>query len=176
MHPLYTLAYPILAKADREFIDAFRDKHDVPFRDVVAPHFTQVFGCTYMSEDAFCSHIAQTAKVLRPIEFVCRYAMLGSNHADPIAHIFLVPDEGYSQLSLQHDRLYSGALAQYQRLDIPFTPHITIGTLGDRLAAKRLCDELNKDGLEIAGRVDTLTVAALVDGKIRDIASYPLEQ
>jgi hypothetical protein len=65
-------------------------------------------------------------------------------------------------------------LSSYLRLDIPFIPHITIGTLADRRAAKQLCDDLNQRGLTIDGSVDALTVGALVDGKINNIVSFPL--
>ena len=174
MRTLYTLAYPALAAADFAFINAFRHQHDVPYRDLVRPHFTQVFACRDVAQSAYLDHVAAVAKAGRPISFVCRYAMLGVDHASPVAHVFLLPDEGHSALSLQHDQLYTGVLTPYLRLDIPFTPHITIGTLDDRLAAKALCDDLNRDGLSIAGQIGALTVAALEDGKIHDIAAFPL--
>lgn len=171
---LYALAYPVLKDRDRAFIDAYRDRHDVPYRDVVAPHFTQVFGCDAVSETDFCDHVGAIAGQLQPVTFICRYAMLGVDHQSPTGHVFLVPDEGYGALSLQHDRIYTGVLRPYLRLDIPFTPHITIGTVEDLSAAKRLCDALNRDGVEIAGRIEALTVGALIDGRIKDLARYPL--
>ena len=174
MRTLYTIAYPTLAAADFAFINEFRHQHDLPYRDVVRPHFTQVFGCRDIAEPDYLDHVAAVAKASQPINFVCRYAMLGADHALPIAHVFLLPDEGHSALSLQHDQLYTGALARHLRLDIPFTPHITIGTLDDRVAAKALCDGLNRDGLNICGQIGVLTVAALEDGKILDIAGFTL--
>ena len=42
MRKLYTLAYPQLDEADAHFIRQFRHEHDIPYRDVVAPHFTMV--------------------------------------------------------------------------------------------------------------------------------------
>ncbi|MEM1046661.1 MAG: 2'-5' RNA ligase family protein [Pseudomonadota bacterium] len=171
---LYALAYPVLKDRDRTFIDAYRDRHDVPYRDVVAPHFTLVFGCEAVSEKDFCDHVEQVAGQMSPVYFVCRYAMLGVDHQSPTGHVFLVPDEGYGALSLLHDRLYTGVLRPHLRLDIPFTPHITIGTVDDLSAARRLCDALNRDGVEIIGRVEALTVGALVEGRIRDLARLPL--
>ena len=57
----------------------------------------------------------------------------------------------------------------------PFVPHITIGTLTDRLEAKRLCDELNQRGLRIDGAVKALTVAALENGRIDELAVFALQ-
>ena len=100
--------------------------------------------------------------------------MLGSDDEDETVYVFLVPDEGHSGLSLLHDRLYTGPLPQYLRLDLPYIPHITIGTLTERHAAKQLCDDLNRSGLGIQGSVSSLAVGALANGKINNLASFKL--
>lgn len=87
--------------------------------------------------------------------------MLGTNNTDGTAHVFLVPDEGYAAISLLHDQLYSGVLEASHRLDIPYIPHITIGTLVDRRHAKALCDQLNQAGVSISGKLRTLTIGDL---------------
>lgn len=171
---LYTVAYPELDASDGEFIRAFRDEHDLPYRDVVAPHFTLVFGCDEITEAAYLKHVEMVATKVSPIAFRCRYAQLGDDASDDTAYVFLVPDEGYSGLSLLHDALYSGPLVGHLRLDVPFIPHITIGTLKDPREAKGLCDELNRRGIDIGGTVDRVTVGALEDGKLRDVDSFPL--
>ena len=96
------------------------------------------------------------------------------NYSIPSAYVFLVPDGGYADLSLLHDRLYGGVLAPFLRLDVPFTPHINIGTLSDRTEAKKLCDSLNQEGVSVPGRVGALIVGDLEDGKIVDLASFEL--
>jgi hypothetical protein len=100
--------------------------------------------------------------------------MLGADDEAERAYVYLVPDEGYSGLSRMHDDLYGGCLRKLLRLDIPFVPHITLGSMADRAAAKRLCDDLNRSGLEIGGSVNALTVAMLQDEKIRDLARFAL--
>jgi hypothetical protein len=50
MRTLYTLAYPTLHEADLRFIETFRREHDLRYRDVVAAHFTLVFGCDAVNE------------------------------------------------------------------------------------------------------------------------------
>ena len=169
---LYTLAYPTLAPADRAFIDHIRNEHDLPYRDVVKPHFTMVFSCSDLNEQDYQSHVREVSRLAMPIAFHCRYAMLGADGEAPLAYVFLVPDEGFSALSLLHDRLYTGLLASKLRLDLEFIPHITIATLEDRAFAKGLCDRLNDSGLSIAGSVDSLTVAALEANRIEDTATF----
>ena len=91
-------------------------------------------------------------------------------------YVFLVPDEGCSGLSLPHDRLYTGALSAHLRLDLPYIPHITIGTLAERHAAKQLCDQLNRAGLGIHGSVNSLTVGTFANGKVNNLASFELRK
>jgi 2'-5' RNA ligase len=174
MRTLYTLAYPLLPEADVTFMERFRREHDVPYCDVAAPHFTLIFGCSAVEEAKYLQHVQDVAKVSAAIRFSCRYAMLGTDDQDQTAYVFLVPDDGYSGISLLHDRLYIGVLAPYLRLDIPFIPHITIGTLADRHTAKQLCDGLNKRGLELHGCVNALTVGALENRKLNNLASFHL--
>jgi 2'-5' RNA ligase len=175
MHDLYTLAYPRLAEMDRAFIEKFRAEHDLRYRNVVAPHFTMAFGCSAVAEPQYLDHVEGVALSSGRLRFCCRYAMLGADHQDDTAYVFLVPDEGNSSLSRLHDRLYSGPLAPHLRLDIPYIPHITIGTVDDREAAKKLCDKLNENGILIEGSVDALTVAAFENGRIRDICCFRLQ-
>lgn len=175
MRTLYTLAYPVIKVADRQFLDVFRRTHDQDRARRVAPHFTLLFGCNALTEADYLQHVQSAAKACTALRFCCRYAMLGADDQDDTAYVFLVPDEGWSGLSLLHDRLYADAMAPRLRLDLPFVPHITIGSLKDRVAAKRLCDELNTMGLCVEGTVNELSVLAREGDALEPIASYPLQ-
>ncbi len=172
MIPLYTLAYPTLSPADADRIESFRRLHD-PQHGIVAAHFTLVFACGGIDERTYVEHVASVARMSSPIRFSCRYAMLGTDEAAR-GYVYLVPDEGYSGISRLHDALYGGLLANHLRLDIPFVPHMTLASCTDRLAAKRLCDQLNAAGVEIRGSIERVSVAALEDGKIRNVAEVSL--
>ena len=171
---LYTLAYPLVSPESASFMEAFRREHDLPYRHVVAEHFTMVFGCRALPDGAYTEHVAEVARRSNPIPFSCRYAMLGADDEDEIAYVFLVPDEGYSEVSRLHDHLYTGILEPFLRLDIPYVPHITIGTLEDRQVAKELCDQLNAKPTRVDGWLRELTVGALQDGKIANLSSHRL--
>jgi len=80
-------------------------------------------------------------------------------------YVFLVPDEGFSELALLHDALYAGVLASRLRLDIPYVPHIGIATLKDPRKCKELADELNAKPLRIQGQVEEISVVDY-DGKV----------
>ena len=173
MTALYTLAYPKLSGADAERLEAFRSRHD-PHHDIVAAHFTMVFACTGIDEQTYIEHVATVARASCPINFSCRYAMLGADDEAERGYVYLVPDEGFSGISRLHDALYTGPFRSRLRLDIPFVPHITLGASKDRNAARRLCDELNAVGSVIHGVMDAVSVAALRGGKIHDLATFSL--
>ena len=171
---LLVLGYPQLTAEDQRFVDALRSRHDLPYLDVVKPHFTMVFPISNVPLSTFRDHIARVASQFRPVAFVCRYAMVHDDHATDDYYVFLVPDEGFSTLSLLHDALYTGSLASALRLDIPYVPHIGIATLKDPRRCKALADELNRAALAIGGMIEALSVAQY-DGKVvTDVEHYRL--
>jgi hypothetical protein len=161
MAALYTVAYPVISKKDAEFIRAFRARHDPLRAQLIAPHFTLVFGSTKLASADFIAHSGRIAGHADVIRFCCRYAMLSSSDKDETGQVHLVPDEGYSAISLLHDKLYSGPLAGEMALNMPYVPHITLASLPTRKAAKELCDKLNEKGLEIKGSIAALTVGSV---------------
>jgi hypothetical protein len=176
MPTLYTVSYPEVSLEASSFMEQFRHAHDLPYRDVVVAHFTMVFGCKTIELPDYTRHIAAVATQSKSIRFSCKYAMLGTDDLDDSAYVFLVPDEGYSSISLLHDRLYTGLLQPFLRLEVPFIPHITIGTLKDRAAAKALCDELNRSGVHIEGSLRALTIGSLEDGKLKNLSAHALSE
>lgn len=171
--PLYTVAYLDVDAPAEAFLEGFRREHD-PQVDVVAPHFTLVFGCNTLPEAVYSDHVGAIARATTAIRFHCRYAMLGADDLNDWAYVFLVPDEGNSEISLLHDRLYTGVLAQHLRLEFPYIPHITIGATQNRKSAKSLCDSLNHAGVDLEGQLRSLTVGVLRDGKLHPLAEHRL--
>jgi len=133
-----------------------------------------VFGCAAIGVHEYKHHVAEVAASSKPIAFSCKYAMLGADDEDDTAYVFLVPDQGYAEVSLLHDRLYTGVLQPYLRLDLPYIPHITIGTLKSRADAKALCDELNSKRLHIDGRLTALAVGHIEAGTFINLSVHAL--
>ncbi len=169
---LFTLAYPTWSAADSERIEAFRLRHDPNFAQVRA-HFTMVFGCEAVPEPAYVEHVREVCRSAHPFTFRCRYALLGADDEVERAYVFLVPDEGFSAVARLHDALYRGVLGERLRLDLPYIPHLTIGASADRAQAKRWCDELNAEGLDVGGTVDAVTVTVR-DGSMLELATVKL--
>lgn len=173
VHPFYTVAYLGVPKAERQWIQAFRQKHD-PHYTVVEPHFTLVFGVREVEESVYLEHIESIASSSKPIQFRCTYAMLGADDIDDTAYVFLVPNEGNAEVSLLHDRLYTGLLQPFHRLEFPYIPHVTIASTKDFKLAKQLCDELNRVGVSVEGSLSSISAGVLKDGRLQTLRSFPL--
>jgi 2'-5' RNA ligase len=170
---LLALCYPTLSREDQRFVDEFRDRHDHTYRNVVKPHFTMVFQVHEMSEPVFTEHVERVADASSAIRFVCRYAMLHNDVSSDDYYVFLVPDEGFSELALLHDALYTKVLSSELRLDVPYVPHIGIATLKGPLRGKELADDLNRGRLSIGGKIEAISVVEY-DGKgVTDLHHFP---
>ena len=169
---LYTLCYPVFSDTDQQFIDDFRRQHDASSCEVVAPHFTMVFGCDDVAFESYRHRVVEIARSQNAIKFSCRYAMLHNDDANENYYIYLVPDQGYGEISKLHDKLYQGLLAPYLRLDIPYIPHIRIATIPDATRIKSLCDELNSTAIEISGQINTITLSEYDRSKITDLEEF----
>ena len=171
---LLALCYPKLRVEDQRFIDGFRDRHDQAYREVVRAHFTMVFQVRDLAESVFAEHVAHVAERSAPFHFVCRYAMVHNDISSDDYYVFLVPDEGFSELSLLHDSLYTDVLAPKLRLEVPYVPHIGIATLKDPHRCKELADDLNGQRLRVDGSVEEISVVEYDGKRVTDLRHLPL--
>lgn len=171
---LYTVAYPECDARNLQIIDTWRATNDPTGHALVRPHFTLVFASNAVDEATYFAHVAAVAARTAPIAFHCRYAMLGADAHSPRAHAYLVPDEGHAALSLLHDALYTGPLADALRLDLPYTPHITVGSFDSASRARQWCAARNQSGVSVPGQVAALWVGQVVDGRFEHRGQFDL--
>ena len=65
-------------------------------------------------------------------------------------------------------------MAPHLRRDRHFVAHMTIGHAADFAAAARLCDELDAEGINIAGSIDALVVGCVERGHFVELARFAL--
>ncbi|MEM7112547.1 MAG: 2'-5' RNA ligase family protein [Chloroflexota bacterium] len=169
----FVLAFPKLITADFKWIQTIRAEYDKQF-SLVEPHFTLVFGTTAVSSTQLTNHVQQQFATTPPFRFVCRCATVVKDSFGPDTYTFLLPDEGNSQLIKLHDQLYTGILHGELRLDIPYLPHITIGSFAEPMESKQLADQLNHEGFEIVGAIESVQIVALGGGGITAVSTIPL--
>ena len=172
---LLVIAYPELKKKDYDWIQDLRNKYDVLYYDDVKPHFTFVFPVFNLNKKELTSEIKEKCKVLKEIEFCLRCAVLNKDSFNDYWHVFLVPDEGFSNIIKIHDKFYSGKLKDELFLAIQFTPHLEVGNSINANECKKLVDELNKKDFEVHGKIKKLTIVNYENKKIEDIETIELE-
>jgi len=169
------LAFPELSNKDFQLIQEFRKDHDALYYSVVDPHFTIVFPITGIEEKDFISEIRKQSQGIQPFDFTIRCATINKNAFNDYFHIFLVPDEGYSQMVKLHDRLYSNMLFPHLHLHLDFIPHIGIASSKDKYECKRLSDEWNQSDLLIEGKISRLTIIEYHDDTVAPLEEIELK-
>jgi 2'-5' RNA ligase len=172
---LLTLAYPQFTPEDADCIAQFRQIHDQALVQIVAAHWTMVFPVEAISADDLQAHVGDVATKWKAIPFTCRYAMLHADRLSDNYYLFLVPDEGFSSICRLHDDLYKGIMRPHLRLDLPYVPHIGIGTSKDPVRLKDAGDEWNHQRRVISGRITRLTVSTYDGKKVRDQMGFELK-
>jgi len=173
--PLLVLAYPRISHTDFEWIREIRARHDERYFKLVDPHFTLVFPVTGIEQSVFSSHVKQQLAGVEPISFVLRRAIVIEDDSKKFSHVFLVPDEGFSEVVKLHDRLYDGVLAPELRLDIDFIPHIGVGNAAEVRTCKLLADELNAQKFRLEGLIDRLDVVLYEHNQVRTVERIDLQ-
>ena len=171
MRKLWTVAFPTLNDADARFIAGIRARHDRQ-ASLLGPHFTLLFGCDAVDEAVYTAHVRAIAASTPALRFECREVEPDSD--DGRGLVYLVPEQGRGALTLLHDRLYTGPLAPHLRKDKDFIAHITVAHAATLEAAERLSDQLNVDGVAVAGTIDALVVGSVDNGRFVELARFAL--
>ncbi len=162
MKKYYIAHFP---KINREhWIVKFREKFDDKSH-LVAPHITLFFPTEIDSPELFGKEVKRMTSNFRKFKIRFRSAMMmpenGPNGS--LGFIFLVPDEGFGNVLRLHDLLYSERFAHLLRLDIPFVPHMTIGSNLSLSEAKKQVDALNSLNFDLEFTFNTLSIVEIAD-------------
>lgn len=169
------LAYPELSRKDYELIQDFRRENDELYYKVVEPHFTIVFPVFDIPEKDFINEVREKSKEVKSFSFSLRCATINKDAFNDYYHVFLVPDESYSNIVKIHDRLYSGLLKDNHRLDIDFIPHIGIANSLDKYKCKKLVDQWNSKDFEINGTVSKITIIKYENNVVTNLEEIRLK-
>ncbi len=166
------LSYPAISKSDYDRIQSLRKIHDRLY-EVVEPHFTFVFPTAKLSIEDLAEHVALKSADTHKIAVTLVKAIVVEDDSKTFSHTFLVPSEGEKEIIELHDLLYTDDLASELRLDIPFVPHVGVGT-GDTDTMQELAKEINEEGVTIKGTIDALIVASYDGKRVNDVEQISL--
>ena len=170
------IAYPEISQKDFDWIQNIRKDSDELYYEVVKPHFTFVFPCFSIDENSFIGHAQKIISGFRKIDFELRKAITNKDAFNDYIHVFLVPDKGKQEIIELHDKLYSGILKKELREDIPYIPHIGIGSSLDKDKSLDLANSLNKNNISIRGKISFIDICRFEGNKIETIKRVGLKE
>ncbi len=146
---------------DTERINELRHKYD-PQVDLIAPHVTLVFPVpTSIGEANLVAHIGNVLGNWRQFPIHLQGLEQSGDNC-----LFLRLQAGNTEVIRLHDELYTGMLAPYLRQDIPYVPHVTLGSFADtaELCSQAL-SEAERSLLDYRCAVDRLHLVRINDDR-----------
>lgn len=147
----------------RGWIEGVRARHD-PQHDMVEAHFTLVFPTDKVSLVGSSEHAEEIARGMSPISFRLADVRAVRDHDAHRSLVFLIPDQGDSEIRALHDALYEGEFKSSLRTDIPYLPHVTVASFAEHYVAEELCEAIGR--IEILGTLPALDVVSGNDRRV----------
>jgi len=166
---LCTLAYPTISYRDYEKIEVFRKENDI-YYPVVKPHFTLAFPFSEWEVEPYIAEIRKQLHGFQPFGFCIRCAALNKDAFQDLYHVFLIPDEGHSQIMKMHYKLSSDRFFPYRLLDVDFIPHLGVGNSKDALKCVEMVESWNREEFSITGHISALDIANYENNTVETIA------
>lgn len=167
------LIYPEVSPKDFDVIQRIRKQHDQRYFDVVEPHITLVFGTDKISTDELVVHTQNTLQSTKTFDLIFDSVRVVEDDSGEFFHAFLIPSTGHDDINTIHDVLYSGVLESELRHDIPFIPHMGIGT-GTQADMDALAQKLNTERILIKGLARHISIVQYDGSKVSNYSSVPL--
>lgn len=167
------IVYPDISQRDFDWIQNIRKEHDPHYFNVVKPHVTLIFGTNKLSLNAFTKHIKSKLATTSSFEITFDSVRLVEDDSRSFFHVFLVPSKGFDEINKMHDLLYRDDLESELRMDIPFVPHLGIGT-GDKLQMTQLVNNLKNQNLSIEGRIHKVSIVEYDGSEVKDLSACAL--
>lgn len=168
------LAYPDIDQSDYDWIQGIRKNHDKRYFDVVEPHFTLVFSTDKLSLEDFVEHVKEKIGAFRVFDISLDSAKVVEDDSKDFYHEFLIPSKGFDEINKIHDELYTGLLESELRHDIPFIPHVGIGTSDEYKEAEKVVRMIEQAQRPIIGTVSKITIVEFDGKKVTDLQTIPL--
>jgi hypothetical protein len=168
------ISYPEWEQHDRQWIELVRKEHDKLYFGAVDAHVTFVFPIDGVDESELIDHVQRQAAEVEPIDLTLRSAQVVKDDSNSYWHTFLVPSEGNDEIVNLHDKLYTGRLEPKLRRDVPYIPHVGVGTDTDQVSMDQLADELNQKGRVVAGKIIELVIGRYENSAVEPVATVRL--
>lgn len=154
-------------------IQSIRKKNDRKYFDVVEPHVTLVFGTEKLSADELAEFVRKKLSSYGAFSLKFDSYKIVEDDSKDFYHAFLIPSNGFNEINKIHDLLYTDELKSELRHDIPFIPHLGIGS-GTEVEMGALVKELYSSQLVINGVAEEITIVQYNGKRVSDHSTVKL--
>lgn len=168
------IAYPKISPQDYRWIQDIRKEHDLVMYSVVEPHITFVFPTTKLNAEELTSHVKSHLKGFKSFPVTFDSTKVVKDDFNDYTHTFLVPSVGFDYITKLHDQLYVDDMLSELRTDIPFIPHLGIGTNPSKTTMEELAKTISESNKVITGSIDQLVVCEFNGKKVTELTTLPL--
>lgn len=169
---LLAIAYPKISRPDFDWIQSIREKNDRQFKSV-EPHITLVFGTDKLNSTEFIDHVQSKLRTFDSFQITFDSVKIIKDGSKKFCHAFLIPSLGFNETNELHDLLYQDELESELRQDIPFIPHLTVGS-GSKEEMNVLVDKINESKFSIRGSVNQVSIISFDGVKVTVINEQSL--
>lgn len=153
---LQVVALPQWAPGDGFRLQTWRVKHQ-PHGFHIPAFLGLVHHPHELSDEDFIAHVREVAARMRPFPLTLSYALPVMWDGQQ-AHVFLMPEQGASDLWRLHRALFSGTLAPWMPDAGFFLPHLLLASYSMPQMALTVADQWNSREAPLHAQVLTLAV------------------
>jgi hypothetical protein len=169
--PVFVIAPLTLKEADAAWVATCRRAHD-PHTGIVPPHVTLVFGLDDGLEERAVARVRSAAAAFSSIALRYTRAAVTRDYENSAWYLFLMPREIPAGLAELHRRLNAGPLVEAP--ESAFDAHLSLGRFQERVLADAVARDANDEGVNIAARIEALTVLRFNGIEVLSRVSVPL--
>lgn len=169
------IAYPKISPEDFKWIQGIRKENDPIMYNVVKPHVTFIFPTIKLNLNELTDHVKNHLNGFEAFPVTFDSTKVIEDDSKTYTHTFLVPSEGFDEITKLHDLLYTDDMTSELRLDIPFVPHIGIGTNLEKAEMDELAKNISDSGKTISGTINELEVCGYDGKKVTDLFTINLD-
>jgi 2'-5' RNA ligase len=109
------------------------------------------------------------------ITFSMESAVVHKDSLSEYYYTFLLISNGREIISQMHDHIYGNKLSIHLKNEIPYLPHMTIGSSLDKSEMDSIADEWNGRPIGIQGMIDTISILQFEADKITHLRDIRLK-
>ena len=142
-------------------INEFRKLYD-PQIKFIGPHITLMFPVPEsIGEDNIVNHLAGVLSNWEPFPIRLQGLLKSSDN-----YLYLLVQEGSGNIVDLHHEIYTGLLAHYQKEDVPFVPHLTLGFFGENVDKyPKALEEAKRLNLDFRSLLDKVHLVKINDDR-----------